>query len=253
MAEILESPLRGKTALVTGASAGIGAATARLLAGRGMRVVLAARREERLQQLAKELDPAGGRTSVCACDCSQQEDIDRLFRQAIDFAGGALDAVVVNAGVGLAGGVASSNEDRWEQLYRLNVLGAGRLMRKAAEHQMKLGHGDIVVIGSVVGVNISPFSGFYGSSKFAVGAMAEALRREVCGSGVRVSTVKPGIVTSEFQDAAGYTDSFKQATQRFGKMLDPEDVARVIAFVLSQPPDVHVNDIMVRPLRQDYP
>ena len=114
--------------------------------------------------------------------------------------------------------------------------------------------GDVVVLGSCVGVNVSPFSGMYGATKFAVGAAAEALRREVGARGVRVTNIRPGIVASEFQDVAGYdAENFGQATEKFGTVLTPEDVARTIGFVVSQPPHVHVNELTIRPVGQDYP
>ena len=110
------------------------------------------------------------------------------------------------------------------------------------------------MLGSVVGTNVSPFSGVYGASKFAVEAAAEALRREVGKSGVRVTTVKPGVVASEFQEVAGYDeDNFGKMVAKFGPMLEPDDVARAIRFAVEQPPNVHVNQITLRPVGQDYP
>ena len=114
--------------------------------------------------------------------------------------------------------------------------------------------GDIVAIGSVAGVNISPFSGFYGSTKFAIISIAEALRREICQHKVRVSVIKPAIVESEFQQVAGYSEeNFGKSVKRYGQLLKPEDVARAIVFMVSQPPHVHINDLMIRPVGQDYP
>jgi NADP-dependent 3-hydroxy acid dehydrogenase YdfG len=111
-----------------------------------------------------------------------------------------------------------------------------------------------VAIGSVVGRNISPFSGFYGSSKFAIGAIAEGLRREVCSHGVRVSVVMPGIVVSEFQQVAGYNeDNFGNWIAQFGKLLDPQAIAEGIRWLLTLPPHVNVNEIMIRPTGQSYP
>jgi NADP-dependent 3-hydroxy acid dehydrogenase YdfG len=168
--------------------------------------------------------------------------------------GGRIDIVVVNAGRGLAGGVMSSEAKEWQALYELNVLGAADLMRRAGEAMVKQKSGDIVVLGSVSGHNISPFSGFYGSTKWALASMAEAMRREVCGSGVRVTVVKPAVVMSEFQENAGYTkENFFKTIEKYGKVLGPEDVARVIGFVVSQPAHVHVNELIVRPTGQDYP
>ena len=146
-------------------------------------------------------------------------------------------------------------------MVRLNVLGAMHLLRVAGA-ALSDGRGgpdegdkrDVFVLGSVVGTNVSPFSGVYGATKFAIEAAAEALRREVGKTGVRVTTVKPGIVASEFQAVAGYDhETFGQVVEKYGAMLEPDDVARCIAFAAAQPANVHVNTLTVRPVGQDYP
>jgi NADP-dependent 3-hydroxy acid dehydrogenase YdfG len=127
-------------------------------------------------------------------------------------------------------------------------------MRIAARYLSRRKTGDIVAIGSVSGRNISPISGFYGSTKFAVAGIVEGLRREVCPHGVRVSLIMPGAVVSEFQDVAGYSeDNFGKLIAQFGKLLDPRDIAEAIGWLLSLPPHVNVNEIMVRPTGQTYP
>jgi NADP-dependent 3-hydroxy acid dehydrogenase YdfG len=245
--------LSNKVALITGASSGIGQATALELARAGAGVVIAARRKERLDALAAQISAVGGAALAVACDAGNNADVDAVLARAIEWRG-RLDAVIVNAGRGLAGGILSSDESKWEELYRVNVLGAVHLMRQCALQMIRQKSGDIVAIGSVVGRNISPFSGFYGSSKFAVASAAEGLRREVAAHGVRVSLVMPGIVVSEFQDVAGYTaENFGKSIARFGKLLDPIDIARAIAFIVAAPAHVNVSEIIVRPIGQDYP
>jgi NADP-dependent 3-hydroxy acid dehydrogenase YdfG len=249
----MKESLSGKVAVVTGASAGIGAAVAEELARCGAAVVLQARRGEKLREVAKNIEKSGGKALAVEGDASVQKDIDRLLEEALNW-GGRLDAAVVNAGRGLAGSLLTSDLSQWEQMYAVNVMGAAYLMRRAGEHFARQQSGDIVVLSSVAGHNISPFSGFYGSSKWAVWAAAEALRRELCPKKVRVTTVKPGIVLSEFQEVAGYNeDNFYKGIQRFGTLLEPADVARAIAFVLSQPAHVHINELVIRPTGQDYP
>ncbi|MEM9083799.1 MAG: SDR family oxidoreductase, partial [Planctomycetota bacterium] len=244
-----------------GASAGIGDATARRIVELGGRVVLNARRAEKLASLCEEL--GADRAAVVAGDASDSETVDAMLDAAESIFGGAADLVVVNAGVGLNGGVLSSDDTKWESMVKLNVVGAMRLMRRSAERMLssiekrgdwqERAH-DIVVLGSTVGRHISPFSGSYGATKFAVHGAAEALRREICGKGVRVSVVEPGLVVSEFQAGAGYDPEwFEGLKERFGPVLEPADVAETVVFIASQQARVHLADVLVRATRQDYP
>ncbi len=252
-----DRPLAGKMALVTGASAGIGMATADRLARLGAAVVVSARRKDRLTGLVAHIVRTGGAALAVEADAADNAAIDMLLSTADEWAkkiGHVAAIVVVNAGRGLVGGLTNSDESQWEYLYKLNVLGAAHLMRRAALQFMAQKQGDIVVVGSVSGHNISPFSGLYGSTKWAIAGAAEALRREVCGHGVRVTTIKPGIVESEFQNVAGYTDeNFTKLIKHFGQTLSAPDVANAIGFVVSQPRHVHINELVIRPTGQDYP
>lgn len=251
--------LKGTLAVITGASAGIGRATALALVREGMAVALMARREDRLHDVMNEIKTAGGRSVAVVGDATKQADIERLLSAARDFSvdlgrAGSIDAVVVNAGRGLAGGLLSSDEKQWREMYEVNVLGAAMLMRRAGAIMVQQGHGHIVALGSVAGVHVSPYSGFYGSTKFALAGMVEGFRREVCGKGVRVTLLEPGIVASEVQEVAGYTaDNFYKSVERFGKLLQPADVAEAVVFILSRPANVHVSELMIRPTGQDYP
>lgn len=249
-------PLTGKTAIVTGASSGIGKATAMTLAQAGAAVVIQARRKERLVKLASDIEAKGGKALAISGDASLTSDTDRLLEKTLEWKAGGrkYDVVVVNAGRGLAGGTLSSDHYQWEEVYHTNVLGAAYLMRSAAKYFVERKKGDIVAIGSVVGRNISPFSAFYGSSKFAVGAIVEGLRQEVCSHDVRVSLVMPGIVKSEFQKVAGYNeDNFYKGIAHMGKLLDPQAIADGIYWLLTQPRNVNVSGIMIRPTGQNYP
>jgi len=252
----MEKLLLGRTAIITGASSGIGHATACTLAQAGAAVVLHARRKDRLDILVSEITAQGGKALAVAGDASSKIDIDILMDSALKWKEGGckVDTVVVNAGRGLAGGILDSDESQWQEVYQVNVLGAAYLMRRVGKYMVQRNSGDIVAIGSVVGQNISPFSGFYGSSKFAIGAIAEGLRREICSHGVRISVVKPGIVLSEFQDVAGYDqENFGKGIAQFGKLLDPQAIADGIYWLLTLPSHVNVNEITIRPTGQSYP
>ena len=248
--------LSGKTAIVTGASAGIGRATALILAESGAAVVIHARRGDRLNELASEIAAQGGKALAVAGDAGVPADIDLLLERTLAWkeGGAKYDIVVANAGRGLAGGMLDSDETQWESLYRVNVFGAAHLSRRAAHYFVERKSGDIVIVGSVVGRAISPFSSFYGSSKAAVGSMAEGLRREVCSHGVRVSLVMPGIVVSEFQGVAGYDEeTFGKGIAHFGRLLEPRAIAEGVRWLLTLPPHVNVNEITIRPTGQTYP
>jgi len=251
-----KGPLSGKTAIITGASSGIGRSTALALAGDGAAVVVSARRKDRLKALVSQIVEQGGKALAVAADASVPPDIERLLEQVLAWNDGGkkYDIVVVNAGRGLAGGLLTSDEKQWQEMYALNVLGAAHLMRRAGQYMVGRKTGHIVAIGSVVGRYISPFGSVYGATKFAVAALAEGLRREVCGHGVRVSLVMPGIVLSEFQAVAGYNqDNFGKSIASFGTLLKPEAISEGIRWLLTQPPHVNVSEIMIRPTGQSYP
>lgn len=247
-----------RIALITGASSGIGEATARKFVAAGYAVVGNARHADKLHALERELGEA-----FCgvAGDAADEGVIERLFAAAETRYGRAPDIVVANAGRGLGGSVTGADLSRFEEILRLNVTGALALLQRAALKMVQAQKtdfprraADIVVLGSVVGRHISPFSAVYGATKFAVHGLAEGLRREVGPKGVRVTLVEPGIVVSGFQDAAGYDDAQVQRfNDHFGPLIHGEDIANAIHFVVSQPPHVHVSDILVRPTRQDYP
>jgi NADP-dependent 3-hydroxy acid dehydrogenase YdfG len=259
--------LDGRIALITGASAGIGEQTAIDLASLGAKVCVNARRAEKLEALLRKMADDGGQAIAHAGDCTDESVIDGMYETCVSSFGREPDLVVVNAGRGLRGSPLNSDPDAWEEIMRLNVVGATRLIRKAS-HSMKAmapmpendpkswleTPRDIVVIASSVGKNISPFSSMYGSTKFAIGSIAEAVRRELAPTGIRVASVNPAIVRTEFQESANYEmEGFGQFMETISPVLTAQDVSRLIAFIVSQPAHVCVNDTMIRPVRQEYP
>lgn len=249
--------LYSRIAIITGATSGIGEATARKFIASGYGVVGNGRNAEKLRALEQEI---GAAFCGVAGDAADSKVLERLFSSSVVRFGKPADIVIANAGRGLGGSVKDADLTEFEAMLRVNVTGALALLQKAAQKMADGQTGyperaaDIVIIGSVVGRHISPFSAVYGATKFAVHALAEGLRREVGPKGIRVSLVEPGIVISGFQDGAGYSDEMVQTFEnRFGPLLHGADVANAIHYIVSQPPHVHISDIMVRPTRQDYP
>lgn len=267
--------LRGRIGIITGASAGIGEFLARDLAQAGVRLVINARREARLRELARELGEDS--IEVIAGDAADPALPAKMLDAAKSRFGREADLVIVNAGRGLKGSVLDSNTDEWDEVVRTNILGASYLMREAANRMAKalpdpnadapgfnaawkqiVEQGgpsrDLVILGSTVGRHISPFSSMYGSTKFAVNSLAEALRRQMARFGVRVTLIEPGIVRTEFQESAGYEmEGFGAFMDSVGPVLRGGDISRSILFTISQPPAVHVSDVLIRPTRQEYP
>ncbi len=247
-----------RIAIVTGATSGIGEATARKFVADGMKVVGCGRTAEKLVVLEQELG-TGFRGEPG--DASDGDLLDRLFEVAVEQFGREADLVVANAGRGLGGSVKEADLEQFRELIDINVTGTAYLIQKAAQRMVETqktafpeSAADIVIIGSVVGRHISPFSAVYGASKFAVHALAEGLRRDVGPQGVRVSLVQPGIVISGFQAGANYSDELVDSFhEKFGPLPSCDDIADAIYHVVSLPPHVNISDIVVRPTRQDYP
>ncbi len=247
-----------RIAIVTGATSGIGEATVRKFVTSGFGVVGNGRNTAKLVALEKEF---GSAFHGVVGDAADNAVLEELFTTAKDRFDQTVDIVVANAGRGLGGSVKDADLVEFEALLKINVTGTLSLLQKAAQRMVVTQQNnypdsamDIVIVGSVVGRHVSPFSAVYGASKFAVHALAEGLRREVGPKGVRVSLVEPGFVLSGFQAGAGYSDELVQSFKDdFGPLLVGDDVANAIQYIVNQPPHVHISDIVVRPTRQDYP
>jgi NADP-dependent 3-hydroxy acid dehydrogenase YdfG len=247
-----------RIAVVTGATSGIGEATARKFVAAGFGVVGTGRNTAKLTALEKELG-----TAFCgiAGDGADPVVLEALFTSAIERFGRSADIAVANAGRGLGGSVKDADLSEFEAVLKINVTGALAFMQKAAQKMtgtrktaFPRSAADIVVVGSVVGRHVSPFSAVYGSTKFAIHSLAEGLRREVGPKGIRVSLIEPGAVLSGFQAVAGYSDETIQGFKdKYGPLLIGENIADAIYFIVTRPPHVHISDMVVRPTRQDYP
>ncbi len=219
--------------LITGASSGIGAATARAAVSAGHQVVLAARSVDRLEALAA---PLGDSALVVSCDVTEWEQQQAMVAAALERFG-RLDVVFANAGFGAPRGFTSSTVEHWRSMVLTNVYGAALTIRATLE-PLKAARGHLILTGSVAGRRALPGS-LYSATKWAVTAMGESARQECNDTGVRVTVVEPGMVDTPFFDN-GAPDW----------ALHPEDIARAVMWAIEQPPHVDVNEILIRPTGQ---
>jgi NADP-dependent 3-hydroxy acid dehydrogenase YdfG len=218
--------------IITGASTGIGAETARQAAQAGHKVVLAARSEDKLRSLAEE---TGG--LAVRCDVTEWDDVQRLVEQALEF-DPTVDVVFANAGFGGARGFTKDTPEQWREMVLTNVYGVALTIRATIEH-LKAAKGHLLLTSSVAGRRALPGS-LYSATKWSVTAMGEAARQELNGTGVRVTLIEPGMVDTPFFDNPPEMQALKAG-----------DIARAVMFAVSQPPHVDVNEILIRPTAQD--
>lgn len=243
--------LGGKVAVVTGASSGIGAATAEALAKEGAAVVVAARREDRLSDLVGRIEADGGRALAVGCDVTDEGQARGLIRQAEEELGG-VDVLVNNAGVMLLSRIERGLSDEWRRMFDINVLGLLYATHAAIGAMRRRGGGHIVNVSSVAGRKVRVTGGVYSGTKWAVNAISEALRLELLEDGIRVTVVEPGAVATEL--ATHITDEeAQQGMSRFAgiEVLRPEDVAAAIAYAVTQPGRVGVHELLIRPSEQE--
>jgi NADP-dependent 3-hydroxy acid dehydrogenase YdfG len=221
--------------LITGASSGIGAASARRAAEFGWRVVLGARSVDRLKELAAEL---GGEERALAvrCDVTSWKDQQAFVRAALDRFGRA-DGFFANAGFGAKRGFLEESVEHWKAMIDTNVYGCALSIRAALAHYRQQNAGHLLLTSSVAGRRVLPGS-LYSATKWAVTAMGEALRAEVADTPIKVTVIEPGMVDTPFFD------------NRPEGALEPDDIARAVMFALTQPPHVDVNEILIRPVNQ---
>ncbi|HYO39289.1 MAG TPA: SDR family NAD(P)-dependent oxidoreductase [Nocardioidaceae bacterium] len=249
--------LAGSTALVTGASSGIGEATARHLAALGADVALVARRRDRIQQLASELEGADRRTAVLVADVTERGQAEGAVQDTVDRLG-RLDVLVNNAGVMLLGPVQDAPVEEWEQMVQVNVLGLLYCAKAALPHLLEAaetsprGTADLVNVSSVAGRTARLGSGVYNATKHAVGAFSESLRQEVTRRHVRVGLIEPGAVATELS-GHNRPEVLEGLERRFRDMerLQAEDIADAIAYMVTRPRRMAVNELLVRPTEQE--
>jgi NADP-dependent 3-hydroxy acid dehydrogenase YdfG len=247
----MSNNIAGKVVVITGASSGLGAATARMLAERGASVVLGARRVEMMNALADEIRAAGGKVEVVATDVTNAAQVKNLIDTAVKTFG-RLDVLVNNAGLMAIAPMSEVKVEEWDRMIDINVKGTLYGIAAALPVFQQQGSGHFINIASVAGIKVfSPGGTVYSGTKFAVRAISEGLRHEV-GDSIRTTTIEPGAVDSELKLGSSHEES-SQFVKEFYKLAIPADsVARAIAYAIDEPANVDINEIVLRPTAQDF-
>lgn len=253
----MSAGLDGTVAVVTGASSGIGEATARQLARDGASVVVAARRRDRLDALVAQIVREGGAAVAIECDVTSGENAAAMVQRAVDEFG-RLDTLVNNAGVMLLGPIVGAPIDEWNRMVDLNMNGLLACTHAALPHLLSAaetsprGVADVVNISSVAGRVVRAGSGVYNMTKFGVGAFSESLRQEVTKRNVRVALVEPGAVATEL--SSHIRDEIREGMLSVFagvERLQASDIAQAVSYIVSQPRRVAINEILIRPTDQE--
>lgn len=240
-----------KIVIITGASSGIGEATAKLLASRGATVALAARRVEKLREIAAAIQANGGKASVHQVDVTDKDQVQKLVEDVVS-QHGRLDVIVNNAGLMAIAPLSLRKTEEWDRMIDINIKGLLYGVAAALPVFEKQQSGHFVNIASVAGIKVfSPGGSVYSGTKFAVHAISEGLRHEV-GGNIRTTIISPGAVDTELKYGSGHEDS-RNALEDLYKMAIPADsIAQAIAYAIDQPATVDVNEIVIRPTVQDF-
>jgi len=246
----MNQDIAGKVVVITGASSGLGEATARQLSSLGAHLVLGARRQDRLEALAADIRGAGGKVEIVVTDVTRKQDVVALVQAALtNF--GRLDVMINNAGLMAVAPLAELKVDEWDSMLDINVKGVLYGIAAALPVFQKQDSGHFINIASVAGLKMFGNATVYSATKFAVRAISEGLRAEVGGK-IRSTVISPGAVESELKHGSSHAES-ASAVHDFYEMAIPSDaVARAIAYAIMQPADVDINEIVLRPTAQEF-
>jgi len=246
----MDIDLTGKVVAITGASSGIGEATALAAAQAGAAVSLAARRGDRIEALAQRIEGDGGRALAIAADVGEEDQASAFVRRTHDELG-RLDVLVNNAGVMLLGPIENAPTEEWRRMIHVNVFGVLYCTHAALPLMLAQGGGHVVNVSSVAGRVARAGSGVYNLTKWGVGAFSESLRQEATMRGIRVTLIEPGAVATELRDH-NRPEIIELMNQRLGDTtpMEAQDIANAILFAIGQPQSVSINELLVRPTTQ---
>ncbi len=244
--------VKGKVVVITGASSGLGEATARLLSAEGASVALGARRVNRIQALADELSGKGGKALAVATDVTQYDQVKRLVDTAVQTYG-RIDVMLNNAGLMPQAPIERLKIDEWNRMIDVNIKGVLYGIAAALPYMKQQKAGHIINVASVAGHKVRPPATVYAATKHAVRALSEGLRMEVKPYNIRTTIISPGAVTSELPNSTSEPDVAANVRKNYDQNAIPSDsFARAVLFALSQPEEVDINEILFRPTRQEF-
>ena len=243
------SEIENKVVIVTGASSGLGEATARKLAKNGAKLMLAARREDRLKNLVSEIQQDGGTAKYQITDVSDRSQVEALAKATKD-AYRRIDVLVNNAGLMPLSPLAEAKVDEWDRMVDVNIKGVLYSIAAVMPVMLQQESGHIVNLSSVAGHKVFPAGTVYCATKFAVKAISEGIRLESDGK-IRSTNISPGAVDTELTDTISHNETAENVDQLYGVAIDADAIAHAIAYAIEQPSDVDVNEMIIRPTKQE--
>lgn len=247
----MSNNIQGKVVVITGASSGLGEATARFLSAQGATVVLGARRVDRLQSLADELNGSGGKALAITTDVTDYDQVKKLVEAAVQTYG-RVDVIINNAGLMPSSPLERLKIDDWNRMIDVNIKGVLYGIAAALPYMKEQKAGHIINVSSVAGHKVRAGAAVYAATKHAVRALSEGLRQEVKPYNIRTTVISPGVVASELPNTVTEPDIAENMRKAYEIAIPAESFARAVAFAMSQPEDVDVNEILFRPTRQEF-
>ena len=246
----MKNNIEGKVVVITGGSSGLGEATARYLAEKGAKIVLGARRLNKLEVIADEIRKSGGAIEVLKTDVTKANEVKALVKKAID-SFGKIDVMINNAGIMPLAPLAALKVDEWDSMIDVNIKGVLYGIAAALPEFQKQKSGHFINLASVAGLNVSPGGAVYSGTKFAVRAISEGLRKEV-GKDIRTTILTPGLIDSELQLGSSDEATSQFVQQVYKDAIPAISIAKAVAYAIEQPDDVDINELVIRPTVQEF-
>ncbi|WP_405398979.1 SDR family oxidoreductase [Maribacter sp. Asnod2-G09] len=246
----MNNNIAGKVVVITGGSSGLGEATAHYLAEKGAKVVIGARRVEKLEKVASEIKKNGGTVEILRTDVTNADDVKALIKKAID-SFGKIDVMVNNAGIMPLAPLSALKINEWDSMIDVNIKGVLYGIAAALPEFEKQKSGHFINLASVAGLNVSPGGAVYSGTKYAVRAISEGLRKEV-GKVIRTTILTPGLIDSELQLGSSDEATSQFIQQVYKDAIPAISIAKAVAYAIEQPADVDINELVIRPTIQEF-